>query len=509
MNHAVMLDDRTTVGLRIVGTGAVLGVAADLLLRATPWGLNALLCVAALVGACAWLARRSRAALTADAPWLAATALLIGSNFVARDSAALRLLDAAGLLIVFSLAPLTVQGAPLRRRSLWKYGGAALGSAVSACTGAIALVGRDIRWNEVPRSERLQHARSVGLGVAVALPLLVAFGGLFASADVVFGNVVANVVPLDVGQIASHVFLIGCCAALAAGYLRGALLGARAGPAAPAGPPLGIVPVATALALVDLLFLVFVVVQVRYFFGGAAFVERATGVTYAEYARRGFFELVAASGLVLPVLLGADCVLRGEPPAARRTFRQLAALLLVLLAVVMASAFERMRLYVEAFGLSEIRLYATAFMLYLLGTFVWFAWTVLRGRRRGFAFGAAVQGFVVLGGLHLLNPDAFIVRTNLARTGAVRPFDAAYASSLGADAVPALLATLPSLDSSQACRVAHRLLARWTAADAGGGGGGGGWRNWNWSRARARRLVRDRQAELRARACPQVTEQPR
>src|SRR5207302_1066305 len=105
---------------------------------------------------------------------------------------------------------------------------------------------------------------------------------------------------------------------------------------------------------------------------------------------------------------------------------------LVLLAVVMASALERMRLYVSAFGLSATRLYATAFMVLLVGVFAWFAWTVLRGQRQRFVFGSLMQGLAVLAGLHLLNPDAFIVKTNLNRPAAERPFDAKYAVPLGA-----------------------------------------------------------------------------
>src|SRR2546421_3992795 len=137
---------------------------------------------------------------------------------------------------------------------------------------------------------------------------------------------------------------------------RGALLRA-----APSHPPtegdsklsLGIIPVATALGLIDLLFLLFVVIQLRYLFGGADLVARATGLTYAEYARRGFFELVTASSLVLPVLVGADWLVRNEAREHQRTFRQLTIVLLLLIAVVMASALARMRLYVGAFGLSE------------------------------------------------------------------------------------------------------------------------------------------------------------
>jgi hypothetical protein len=177
----------------------------------------------------------------------------------------------------------------------------------------------------------------------------------------------------------------------------------------------------------------------------------------------------------------------------------LTGLLLVLLAFVMASALTRMRLYVAAYGLSATRLYATAFMVFLVGVFVWFAWTVLRGNRVRFAFGALMQGLVVLAGLHVLNPDAFIVRTNLNRANALVPFDARYAASLGADAVPALIDAFPRFEGTDRCVVVAKLIGRWDKPID--------WRTWNFSRARARRLVREHSAQLRA-SCPVVREPP-
>jgi hypothetical protein len=238
-----------------------------------------------------------------------------------------------------------------------------------------------------------------------------------------------------------------------------------------------------------------VVVQLRYFFGGAALVEETSGLTYAAYARQGFFQLVTASGLVLPILLGADHLVRGATAPQVRVFRQLAGLLLVLLAVIMASALERMRLYVSAYGLTDDRVYATAFMILLIGIFAWFAWTTLRGVRQRFGFGALMQCFAVLAGLHVLNPDALIVKSNLNRPVAERPFDARYAASLGADAVPVLIDALPRLTQEDRCVVAVALLRRWdhdTSSD---------WRNWNWSRSRARRLVTEHAGTLRQMAC--------
>src|SRR5205809_1432327 len=494
------VSGKTRLGLEVLAAGAGLGVAGDALLRAVPWGLNAILCTTGLVAAAAWLARRHRVAVGPEAPWLAAAARPTGAKCVARETGTPQAFDTIGLVILLAVAFLSIQGLGLRGRQAWHYVRAGCDAAVSAWIGVFPLLSRDVTWSELPPG-RLREVRAVALGGTLAFPLLVVFGGLFSSADAVFHDVVADLFAIDFGAVLGHIALFGIFAGLTAGYLRGALL--RAAPPHPLTEgdstlSLGIIPVATALGLVDLLFLIFVVIQLRYLFGGVELIGAATGLTYAEYARRGFFELVTASGLVLPLLAGADWVVRNESREHQRTFRQLAIVLLLLLAVVMASALARMRLYVGAYGLSEIRVYATAFMLYLAGVFAWFAWTTLRGQRPRFAFGALVQGFAVLGGLHLVNPDALIVRTNLARPPAERPFDGWYAASLGADAVPLLLDALPRLDERQQCTVAAGLREQLGRLERDG------WRNWNFARARARRLLREGWKQSSADACPKA-----
>ena len=489
---------RTKMGLEILATGLVLGVLGDVLLRAMPWGLNVTLCAVAITAAAILLVRRHGITPGPDAPWIALTVVLLGAAFMRRDAEGLATFDVIAMIIALALGAASLHGERIAAMRPVDQLRAGFTTAIGTLTGSLILAGHDVQWHELPRGGRV---RRVALGVLLAAPFLVLFGALFSSADTVFANVLQNLFAFDLETVVSHGVQTAFWAAVTAGYLRWGML---ARPAAwtfvEATPKLGIVPVATALGLLNVLFLVFVIVQLRYFFGGATLVEETTGLTYSEYARRGFFELVAASALVLPVLHGADHLVRGETPEHLRTFRRLAGILLVLLAVIMASALGRMRLYVGAYGLSEDRLYATAFMVYLLGVFAWFAWTVLRGRPQRFAFGALIQGFVVLAGLHVLNPDAFIVRTNLNRPAAERPFDAKYAVSLGADAVPALLDAFPRLGAGDRCLVAQRLLTRWqTDAD---------WRTWNWSRSRARRMVRERAAELGAVPCPSTVKEP-
>ncbi|HEX5708733.1 MAG TPA: DUF4173 domain-containing protein [Pyrinomonadaceae bacterium] len=248
---------------------------------------------------------------------------------------------------------------------------------------------------------------------------------------------------------------------------------------------LGLVEVGIVLGLLDVLFLSFVVVQLRYFFGDSAHVVNSAGLTFSDYARRGFFELVWVALLALPVLLAAHWLLRkDEAGLGERVFRMLAGAMLGLLFVIMASALWRMRLYQVAYGQTELRFYTTAFMFWLGAVFVWFAATVLRGRRERFAWGAAVAGFLTLVALHVANPTEQIVRANLARAQMTGRFDAAYAVSLGDDAVPALVAALPSLNPRDRNYVAHRLVQHERTHAAHD------WRSWNLGRARAGRVVR-------------------
>jgi len=316
----------------------------------------------------------------------------------------------------------------------------------------------------------------------IVAPLLLVFGGLFMAADAVFAGLVGRVFAIDSVALLGHLALVVVIGWVVAGLLRVAFLdrdwGVRVGPP-PGGLTLGVIEVGIVLGLLNLLFLAFVGVQVRYLFGGEALVLVSSTLTYAEYARRGFFELVTVSALVLPVLLGAHWGLRAGDRAATRLFRGLSGSLVVLLFAVMASAIQRMRLYQETYGLTELRLYTTAFMGWLALVFIWFVVTVLWERRDYFAFGALVSGCVVVMALNGLNPDAMIVRTNAALAsdpGAVRLFDTEYGSSLSADAVPALIEALPSLDPSRRRVVANALLTRQIAAEPRD------WRNWNYGR---------------------------
>jgi hypothetical protein len=328
----------------------------------------------------------------------------------------------------------------------------------------------DIDLRDLPKEAQARQAVALGRGLLLAAPLLVVFGALFVAADQVFQAFVTDAVP-NGEEVLSHGVLIVAFAWIAAGLLREYLI--RREPFEADVRPsftLGRTEIAVVLGSLNLLFFAFVLVQIRYLFGGSALVEDRTSLTYAEYARHGFFELVTVAALVLPLLLLGDWLRRRDTRRDDLVFRALAGVLLVLLGVVMVSALQRMRLYQREYGLTELRVYTTAFMIWLAVVFAWAAATVLRSRRELFAIGALASGFAAIFVLNALNPDALIARTNLDRPN----LDVAYLSGLSDDATPTLVDALPRLDPEQ------RELLELYLRDRGGGGRD--WRTWNWSR---------------------------
>jgi len=482
---------RINGSLFIMFTALGLGIAGDLLLRSWPWGVNGTLWLSALCLAVYVL--KWTGVAPGPRPWGSrwlACALALSFSFVIRSSPALLALDGAAVALCLGMVAFRTPSGSVRLAGITDYAFNLALSAIHSVAGASPLLIRGVDWSALIRGERKQWTAAVGRGLLVGVPLAVVFASLFASADVFFADLLSDSIVFSPGEVASHVGLVFFFAWLSASYLWNALLGERREPPNPRIPSwikFDAIETAVVFGLLNLLFLAFVLVQFRYLFGGAGRVESSSTLTYAQYARRGFFELVAVAALVAPVVLMAHWLLPRGRAGAARLFGVLAGVLVVLLFVVMASALERMRLYQETFGLTELRLYATALLLWLTMLFVWIVATVLRGRRGRFAFGAVVSGLAVVAVLNLINPDGLIVRRNATAANSDHQFDTPYALGLSADAVPSLLAAFDKVPPGDRCRAATELRGSY-------GRGRGGWRNWNLARWRAERAVASSEA---------------
>lgn len=522
------MTEKTRQIVRVIEAALLLGVLGDGLLRAAPWGLNVLIWTAALIVASVVLLPRKRwQALAGVGHWPLISSILSAAAFAWRDSLTLNFLAGTGLLTSLALAAWRARAGRIWLAGISDYMLGILVACANAFFAGFPVLLCDMRWKEITGAGLSGQVKATLRGLVIAAPLLLLFGTLFMSADARFESLVNIVLSLNFDDALGHVFLALALAWIAGGYLRGLLFGREvkivdgratfvsANPAEntpteiislsaatqrakPQPIQLGIVEISVALGLLNLLFLVFVLLQLRYFFGGAYLVQASDGLTFSGYYRRGFFELVTVAALVLPILLIAHWLLRKENPAHERIFRLFAGTQVALLFVIMTSAVRRMLLYQNEYGLTELRLYTTAFMVWLALVFVWSAATILRGRREQFACGALVAGLLIIATLHLMNTDAFIVRVNVAHALAGRAFDADYAASLSADATPALLESLPALSRDCQRVIARRILRRWSHLE------GEDWRSWNWSRSESYRIVQREAEELRALSLPTV-----
>lgn len=500
------LSEKTGLALWLLAAAVLLGLLGDALLRSGPPGLNVGLWVATLVVMAGLAARAHRVSLRGEGRWLAIPMVVFALGFAWRDSAMLGLVDVVAILGCAVLAASYSRSGRAVTALIGDYVFAAIKTGLSVAFGIFLLVLQDVEWKVIPRGRWTGRVAAVGVGLAIAAPLLLLFGALFASADAAFGSILARLFDWKLDEVFWHLFWTAFWGVVAAGLLRKSLIGSsgdRLPDYRPSWISLGIVETSTALGALDLLFLAFVLVQFRYLFGGATLVEASVSLGYSDYARRGFFELVAVAAFALPTLLVADWLLRREKPSDERLFRVLAGFLVVMVFVVIASAVQRMRLYQDEFGQTELRLYTMAFMGWLALLFAWFLASILRRRRDQFGFGAVVAGLLVAVALNVLNPDAYIVATNVERARAGKEFDADYVSSLGAAAVPELLQALPGLPEQDRRLLARNLLDRWSGPPSSD------FRTWNWDRDQAHRAVNREETMLREIPAPDPARQPK
>ena len=464
----------TSSARQVLLQAVLLGLIADNALRTAGDGLGWTVWVVALaIAALLVIWQRGDRPTVEQGAWLVA-AVAFATAFAWRDAEPLRQLNILATLTSLAMFAMASARAPVpsilaaRVRDLATAG---LYAARDAVAGAALLLFREAGLGA--GISGMSAARSPALRAAViTLPVVVVFTALLSRADPMFGSIF-TLPAIDLEAFVSHVFLIGLFAWLSAGWMRGALLGTSRRPRLPDGLPvrLGVVEVTTALGAVVALFTVFVALQLRWLFGGGDFVLATTGLTLAEYARRGFFELLGVAALVVPLILGTRAAIVDD--ATMRRHRQLSFALLALLAPIMASAMMRMQLYVTNFGLTADRLNASVFMLWLAVVLVFMALTVLRGWSRPFATMVVVSGFLTLSALNALNPDAVVARVNLERTASPRGVDYGYLARLGGDAVPVVAAALARAEpSDSACSAAKTLRRRWVGRSENAGNRG-------------------------------------
>ena len=495
------LDRNLTVPL--CGTALMLGLLGDGLVFPEALGFGATVwCLAVLAGLGWYHHKETPTGLRAHAP-LYALATLAALSLSWRDAPFLRYGNLVLFFFVIAWIQLAHTGLRLRQLPIFLF---------LYHLGGVALA-----WISIPFLQlRLLRAaspdmnpsttRSLYRSLCISFVVLVLFGFLLGSADARFSDLLRRSLTPDIWSWLHHGLWISIYSVIAlavvtnqarawgcwSDQIEGAEESLRKAKQQLAG-----LEVLVPMTALNLMFILFVSMQVGYLFGGEAYVQNSMGVTYADYARRGFFELATVAILILPMQMLFDWLLREEGSVVRRIYHYLGAVQAVLLLFMLLSAAHRMALYQEVYGLTQLRYYASAGIVWIGLCVVWHQVTVWQARRDRVVFGGLIAAMLLFFVVQGMNPDAYIAGRNIDRLETMTPLmdsdrpnqmpylDVAYLQQLSADAIPTIVHRFANV----APQLREALVDSIVQGEYPDPSEYGGIRTWNWGTWRARLAV--------------------
>lgn len=284
-------------------------------------------------------------------------------------------------------------------------------------------------------------------GLLISLPIIILFTSMFASADLVFDQKLTEFLDKFEGDgpedyIKRTIYIL-ICAYLVAGVFLHAVF--ESGDEAMQGernpfikPFLGFTESSIVLGSVSALFLIFVIIQFQYFFGGQSNIG-VEGYTYSEYARRGFNELINIAFISLVMIIGLSKFTRRETELQKRIYSGLSILLVMLVMVILVSAYQRINLGIDWHGYSRLRLYPRIFLIWVGILFLTIVALEAFRLEKYFTFAFLLASFAFGASLVFVNVDRAIVEYNIPRVLAGKNLNTIHLSSLSTDAIPALV----------------------------------------------------------------------
>jgi len=286
-------------------------------------------------------------------------------------------------------------------------------------------------------------------GILISVPILALILWLLTSADLVFKDIFINI---PVFTAFKHFLLVIAVAVYTACFAwalikafneRKEVLYNRKQRKLFLDP----IVIITILILTNAVYGVFTYVQFAYLFGAISYTLPST-FTYAEYARRGFAELVVVTIINFAILVFAVTYVKKEAKRIFIAVRVLLCILVVFTFVLLVSAFYRMTLYEQAYGFTYLRIFVQAFMVMLLFLFIIniiYIWVPKLPIVKSY-FVIALAIYVVL---NFSNVDVIIAKNNIARYRSTQQIDFVYLKGLSWDAVPELKSFYTSIKDSQ------------------------------------------------------------
>jgi hypothetical protein len=334
-------------------------------------------------------------------------------------------------------------------------------------------------------------------GILIVIPVLFVFLLLFSSADLIFRKYVSELISIDNELVIIFRFILILIVTIvfigAYTYSFREKEGQITAPQKSKNHTVGDIEISIILGSVNALFFIFILVQLTYLFGGESNIS-TQDFTYAEYARRGFFELIAVAVISLFLLLTTEKYVIKKETEHALGFKILSTALIIQVVLIIASAFTRLSLYEEAYGFTTLRLYSHAFIILLVIIFCLLLYKIYKDKREStFAFRVFLSVVLFIAVMNFLNPDAFIARRNIERFPSTGKLDIYYLSRLSDDAISDIITILNISNEDLRKRFARELYWRTKNNDSRNFSQ---WQSLNISRMRAKKILNSKISEL-------------
>lgn len=439
----------------IVGASLLLGILFDYFFYDHTPGINFFLYCLFIVSITFALAKYIRKTVNKSNLLLALPFLFFSGMLFVRDNAFVNFLN-----VIFALFLLLLIGQLLLRpnKEIWAYDFKDYGSRLITFPfegigeffnflGKLLSSTGETKLNKRPVTPIVR-------GTILSLPILFVFLLLLSSADLVFRRLVGSIFDFNLSpELVFRTLLVLFVASLFLGVYALLFTSTKSKTKQELKQKqmsLGSIESYIVLGSVSVLFLIFVLIQLSYLFGGQGLIE-STGYTYAEYARKGFFELIAVAVISLGLLFAMNHLTVRQTLKQKVIFMWLSGLLIIEVLIIMLSAHSRLSLYEQTYGFTELRLYSHIFIAWLAVVFVMLlAHIMLERRENKLAFQVFLTLIAFMALTNLINPDAFVARQNIERLHNTGKIDLGYLYGLSNDAVPEITRLLD--DSNETTR---------------------------------------------------------
>jgi hypothetical protein len=193
---------------------------------------------------------------------------------------------------------------------------------------------------------------------------------------------------------------------------------------------------ATALLVFDVIYILYISLQAGYLFSAMRGVL-PKGFTYADYARRGFFELAAVVAFNLFVMALVYSFTKREKEILPPFCRVLSCIMVLSTILLIITAISKMFLYIGTYGLTQLRVYTSFFMIVLLVCSIYLFIKILVPTFK-FSKMAVYTSVILFLIINLSNVDAFVARYNINRYYSTGKLDTFLFYELSDGAAPAI-----------------------------------------------------------------------